>query len=136
MGKKPAQLPRPTDAELEILTILWSRGASTVREVHETVLRRKPAQYTTILKLLQIMDEKGLVRRNDKQRAHIYEPAQPREWTQRQLAGDLVQRAFNGSAHGLILGALAARKASREELADLRRLLDDYEKGHYGKDQP
>ena len=133
MTKRPADLPRPTDAELEILTILWSRGASTVREVHETIVQRRPAQYTTVLKLLQIMDEKGLVRRNSKQRAHIYEPAQPREWTQRQLAGDLLDRAFNGSARSLVLGALAAREASRQELADIRKLLDDYEKGDSGK---
>ena len=75
------------------------------------------------------MTEKGLVRRNEKQRAHIYEPARPREWTQRQLAGDLLQRAFNGSAGNLLLGALSARKASKAELAELRRLLVDYEKG-------
>lgn len=122
-------LPRPTDAELEILTVLWARGPSTVREVHEAITRRRPAQYTTILKMLQIMDEKGLVRRNDKQRAHIYEPARPREWTQRQLAGDLLERAFGGSARGLMMGALSAQKTSRKELADLRRLLDEYEKG-------
>jgi predicted transcriptional regulator len=120
---------RPTDAELEILTVLWARGPSTVREVHEAITRRRAAQYTTILKLLQIMDEKGLVRRNEKQRAHIYEPARPREWTQRQLAGDLLERGFGGSARGLMLGALSARKTSRKELAELRQLLDEYEKG-------
>ena len=122
-------LPRPTDAELEILTVLWSRGPTTVREVHETIAERRPAQYTTILKLLQIMAEKGLVRRDEEQRAHIYSASRPREWTQRQLAGDLLQRAFNGSARGLMLGALSARKASKEELAELRKLLDEYEKG-------
>ena len=135
MDKKPPELPRPTDAELEILTVLWSRGPSTVREVHEAVSARRPAQYTTILKLLQIMDEKGLVRRNQEQRAHIYEPSPPREATQRQLAGDLLRRAFNGSARSLVLGALAARKTSRQELAELRQLLDEYEKGHYGKEK-
>jgi predicted transcriptional regulator len=127
--------PRPTDAELEILTVLWSRGASTVREVHDTITARRPAQYTTILKLLQIMDQKGLVRRNEKQRAHIYEPAHPREWTQRQLAGDLLERAFGGSARTLVLGALTARKTSRKELAALRELLDDYEKGQLGREE-
>ena len=121
-------LPRPTDAELEILTVLWSRGATTVREVHETISARKPTQYTTVLKTMQIMADKGLVRRNEEQRAHIYEAARPREWTQQQLAGDLLQRAFNGSARSLMVGALSARKASRAELAELRRLLDDYEK--------
>ena len=122
--------PRPTDAELEILNVLWERGACTVRDVHEAIAQRKPTQYTTILKLLQIMAEKRLVRRDERQRAHIYEAAQPREWTQRQLAGDLLQRAFNGSAKGLLLGALSSRKASREELAELRRFLDDYERGN------
>jgi BlaI family penicillinase repressor len=121
--------PRPTDAELEILTILWSRGPSTVRDVHETIVARRPAQYTTVLKLLQIMAEKELVRRNEQQRAHVYEAAQPREKTQQQLAGDLLSRAFNGSASGLVLGALSARPASREELEEIRRLLDDYERG-------
>src|SRR5437588_1436457 len=123
-----ANLPRPTDAELEILTVLWSRGPTTVREVHEIVAARKPTQYTTVLKMMQIMAEKGLVRRDEKQRAHVYHAARPREWTQRQLAGDLLQRAFNGSAGSLLLGALSARKASKAELAELRRLLDEYEK--------
>jgi BlaI family transcriptional regulator, penicillinase repressor len=122
--------PLPTDAELEILNVLWERGASTVRDVHEAIAQRKPTQYTTVLKMLQIMSEKRLVRRDEKQRAHIYEAAQPREWTQRQLAGDLLQRAFNGSAKGLMLGALSSRKASKEELAELRRFLEEYEKGH------
>src|SRR5580704_12568165 len=123
------ELPRPTDAELEILTVLWSRGPTTVREVHETIALRKPTQYTTVLKLMQIMAEKGLVRRNEEQRAHIYEAARPQEWTQRQLAGDLLQRAFNGSAKSRMMGALSARKAYREELSELRRLLEEYEKG-------
>jgi len=121
--------PRPTDAELEILTLLWSRGPSTVREIHEAIARRKPTQYTTVLKTLQIMAEKGLVRRDEEQRAHIYEASRPREWTQRQLAGDLLQRAFSGSAKSLLLGALSARKVSHEELAELRKFLEDYEKG-------
>ncbi len=125
----PEKPPRPTDAELEILTVLWSRGPSTVRDVHEVIAARKPTQYTTVLKLLQIMADKGLVLRNEKQRAHVYEAARPREWTQRQLAGDLLQRAFEGSARNLVLGALAARKAGKKELAELRRLLDEYEKG-------
>ena len=125
----PDNPPRPTDAELEILTVLWSRGPSTVRQIHEAIIRRKPAQYTTVLKFMQIMADKGLVRRNEKQRAHIYEPARPREWTQRQLADDLLQRAFNGSARSLMLGALSARKASKKELTELRRLLDEYAKG-------
>ena len=116
------ELPKPTEAELEILTVLWSRGPATVREVHEVIAARKPTQYTTILKLLQIMAEKGLVLRNEKQRAHVYEPAKPREWTQQQLAGDLLQRGFDGSARSLMMGALSARKASKQELAELRSL--------------
>ncbi len=122
--------PRPTDAELEILNVLWERGASTVRDVHEAIAQRKPTQYTTVLKMLQIMAEKRLVRRDEAQRAHIYEAAQPREWTQKQLAGDLLQRAFNGSAKGLLLGALSSRRASKQELAELRRFLDEYERGN------
>jgi predicted transcriptional regulator len=119
--------PRPTDAELEILTVLWSRGPCTVREVHEILVKRKPAQYTTILKLLQIMAEKGLVRRDEKQRAHVYAASRAREWTQRQLARDLLERAFGGSAAQLVLGALSARRASRQELAEIRKMLDDQE---------
>ncbi len=121
-----ADLPRPTDAELEILTVLWSIGPATVREVHEVISRRRAAQYSTILKFMQIMAEKGLVRRDEAQRAHVYEPARPREWTQRQLAGDLLQRAFGGSAKELLVGALSARKASPQELAEMRRLLDEF----------
>jgi BlaI family penicillinase repressor len=125
----PASPPRPTDAELEILTVLWSRGPATVREIHEVIAKRKPAQYTTVLKMLLIMAEKGLVRRDEKQRAHIYEAASSCESTQRQLAGDLLQRAFNGSAARLLQGALSARKASKAELAELRKMLDEHEKG-------
>jgi predicted transcriptional regulator len=128
MQSAPLPTPKPTEAELEILTILWSRGPVTVREVHEIIATRKPTQYTTVLKTLQIMAEKGLVRRDEALRAHIYEAAQPREWTQRQLAGDLLRRAFDGSARSLMVGALSARKASKTELAELRKLLDEYER--------
>ena len=122
--------PRPTDAELEILTVLWSLGQpATVREVFEVINRRRAAQYSTVLKFLQIMAEKGLVTRDESQRAHTYEPSRPREWTQRQLAGDLLDRAFSGSAKALLLGALSARKASAKDLAELRRMLDEYGKG-------
>jgi BlaI family penicillinase repressor len=121
--------PRPTDAELEILTVLWSIGPATVREVHEVIGRRRAAQYSTVLKFMQIMAEKGLVRRDETQRAHVYQPSRPREWTQRQLAGDLLKRAFNGSAKALLMGALSARKASKAELAEMRKLLDEYRKG-------
>jgi BlaI family transcriptional regulator, penicillinase repressor len=117
---------RPTDAELEILTVLWSIGPATVREVYEVIRRRRPAQYSTVLKFMQIMAEKGLVHRNEKQRAHVYEPAKTREWTQRQLAGDLLERAFSGSAKALLVGALSARKATKEELAEMRKLLEEH----------
>ncbi len=131
-SKLPLKLkdpPRPTEAELEILTVLWSRGPSTVRDVHETITQRKPTQYTTVLKTLQIMVEKRLVERNEEARAHVYQASRPREWTQRQIAGDLLARAFGGSASSLVVGALSARKTSKEELAEIRKLLDDYEKG-------
>src|SRR3954470_20461208 len=124
-----AEPPRPTDAELEILTVLWSIGPATVREVHDVINRRRTAQYSTVLKFMQIMAEKGLVRRDEKQRAHVYEASRPSEWTQQQLAGDLLKRAFSGSATSLMLGALSSRKVSREELAELRKILEEYEKG-------
>lgn len=127
MSSYMAAPARPTDAELEILTVLWNNGASTVREVHEEIDRRRPTQYTTVLKQLQIMASKNLVQRDERQRAHVYKAARPREWTQRQIAGDLLQRAFGGSARSMLMGALSARKASREELAEIRKLLDEYE---------
>jgi BlaI family penicillinase repressor len=129
MSAKPADHPRPTDAELEILTVIWSRGPSTVREIHETILERKPAQYTTVLKMLQIMTDKGLVLRDDSERAHRYEASVPREATQKQLAADLLQRAFGGSASSLLLGALSAKKTSKKELAEMRRMLDELDGG-------
>jgi BlaI family penicillinase repressor len=132
MSDKPKEPGRPTDAELEILTVLWSLGPSTVRSVHEALRRRKTSpsttQYTTVLKIMQIMAEKGLVRRNEKQRAHIYEPRRSREWTQKQLAGDLLERAFGGSARSLVMGALSVKKASRDDLAEIRKAIDEYER--------
>ncbi len=121
--------PRPTDAELEILTALWSLGPATVREVYDVICRRRVAQYSTVLKFMQIMAEKGLVRRDETERAHVYEAARPREWTQRQLAGDLMERAFSGSAKAMLMGALSARKASKKELAEMRKLLEEYRGG-------
>ena len=120
--------PKPTHAELEILTVLWSVGPATVREVYNVISGRRSAQYSTVLKFMQIMAEKGLVRRDETERAHIYKAARPREWTQQQLAGDLLERAFNGSAKALLLGALSARKATKKELAEMRKLLDDFRK--------
>ena len=117
---------QPTDAELGILQVLWSRGASTVREVAETMGREDA--YTTVLKLLQIMIAKGIVRRNETQRAHVYQAGLPAEQTKRQLAGDVLERVFAGSASELMMHALAGKRASRAEIDDLRRLLDEYER--------
>ena len=120
---------RPTDSELEILTVLWSRGPSTVREVYETLRRRrKSAQYATVLKFMQIMAQKGLLERDESDRAHVYAPVHSRELIQQQLAGDLLQRGFDWSMKNLMIGALSAHKATKEELAELRRLIDEYEK--------
>jgi predicted transcriptional regulator len=124
-----ANPPRPTDAELEILAVLWETGPATVRDVFDVLSQRKAAQYSTVLKFLQIMADKGLVRRDESQRAHVYEAARPREWTQRQLVGDLLERAFAGSAKALVMGALSARKASKKELAEIQTLLREYDKG-------
>jgi predicted transcriptional regulator len=119
---------KPTASELEILRILWARGPSTVREVHEALSERRALGYTTVLKLLQIMTAKGTVRRNETQRAHVYEAGLPAEQTKRQLAGDMLQRVFEGSASQLMMHALAGKKASPEEIDEIRRLLDDYER--------
>ena len=123
-----AHLPRPTDAELDILTVLWSTGPATVRQVHEIISKRRPAQYSTILKFMQIMADKGLLLRDEEQRAHIYRAARPREWTQQQLAGHLLERAFSGSAKALLIGALSAKKTTKSELAEIRKLVDEYAK--------
>ena len=120
---------KPTDAELEILTVLWSIGPATVRDVYNAISGRRTAQYSTILKFMQIMAEKELVRVDQTQRAHIYQAAKSREWTQRQLAGDLLQRVFSGSAKALYVGALSVRTASNSDLAEMRKLLDDYQAG-------
>ncbi|HEX2093399.1 MAG TPA: BlaI/MecI/CopY family transcriptional regulator [Longimicrobiaceae bacterium] len=115
--------PQPTPAELEILRVLWQRGPSTVREVHETLHRSEPVGYTTVLKTLQIMTDKGLVGRDESQRAHVYEPRISEEATQRQLVRDLLDRAFGGSAAKLVVRALSGSRASAEELEEIRTLL-------------
>src|SRR5579863_5834660 len=119
---------KPTASELEILRVLWTRGPSTVREVHDSLSEKKDLGYTTVLKLLQIMTTKGTVRRNETQRAHVYEAVLPAEQTKRQIAGDMLQRVFEGSASQLMMHALAGRKSSPEEITELRRMLDQYEK--------
>ncbi len=121
--------PRPTDAELAILRVLWTRGASTVRQVHESLSRERPAAYTTALKMLQIMTEKGLVRRDESDRTHIYQSRLTEEQTQRQLVRDLLDRAFGGSSSKLVLQALSAKRATAEELGEIRRLLESARDG-------
>jgi len=123
------ELPRPTDAELEILKVLWRRGPSTVREVFETLGESKTTGYTTVLKTMQIMAEKGLVVRDESERAHRYEPAAPEDETQRRLVGDLLRKAFDGSAKKLVMQALSTERASAEELSEIRRMLDELERG-------
>ena len=113
---------------MEVLNILWHRGPSTVRDVHTVLTSLREIQYTTTLKALQVMTGKGLVKRDEASKAHVYEAAVDREQTQRKLVGDLVNRVFSGSAVGLMAGALSAKKASPEELAELRQLLDQAEK--------
>jgi BlaI family penicillinase repressor len=113
---------KPTDAELAILRVLWDRGPSTVREVAESLGRQ--TGYTTVLKILQIMTVKRLVRRDESERTHIYEAAYTQDQTERQLVADLLDRAFGGSASKLVLQALAASRATPGELAAIRKLLD------------
>ena len=120
-------VPRPTPAELEILRVLWRRGPSTVRDVHEELGALRPTGYTTVLKLLQIMAEKGLVVRDESQRAHVYAARAAEDQTQRQLVDDLIDRAFGGSARKLVMQALRGTRSSPEEIAGIRRLLDEME---------
>jgi BlaI family transcriptional regulator, penicillinase repressor len=122
-------LPRPTDAELAILRVLWSRGPSSVRHVYDELNKVHPTGYTTVLKLMQIMTEKGLVVRDESQRAHIYSAKVNEQKTQRQLVNDLLDRAFGGDASQLVLQALSSKRASAEELAAIRELLDQFEGG-------
>ena len=122
MNRSPA--PRPTDAELAILRILWDRGPSTVRQVHDILGLERQAAYTTALKLLQIMTEKGLVERDERDRTHIYRARLSQETTQRQLVRDLADRAFGGSASKLVMQALATKRASADELRDIRKAID------------
>jgi len=117
-------VPRPTDGELAILRILWERGPSTVRQVHEQLARERAAAYTTALKLLQIMTEKGLVERDERERTHVYKAKLSEDQTQRQLVRDLLDRAFGGSAGKLVMQALATKRASADELREIRKVID------------
>jgi BlaI family penicillinase repressor len=118
----------PTPSELAILQILWHRGPSTVREIHEVLSEQKEVGYTSALKLLQIMTTKGIVKRTEDNRAHIYEANQPAEKTKQQFATDVLQRVFRGSTSQLMQHALAGRRSSKKEIEELRRLLDEYER--------
>lgn len=118
------QPPKPTGAETEILTVLWDLGPSTVRAVHEVLERRRPTGYTTVLKQLQIMAGKGIVLRDERERTHVYRAAQPREAVQGELVGDLIDRAFDGSAAELVMRALSTQRASPDELDRIRAMLD------------
>jgi BlaI family transcriptional regulator, penicillinase repressor len=118
--------PRPTDAELGILRVLWERGPSTVRQVHDVLSRERPTAYTTALKLMQIMTEKGLLTRDETDRSHVYHARLTEEQTQRQLVNDLLERAFGGSSQKLVMQALATTRASAKDLLEIRRLLDSH----------
>ena len=125
MSRRPHK--RPTDAELEILRVIWGRGPSTVREVHAELQARRETGQTTVLKLMQIMTEKGLLTRDESVRPQVYRPARTQRQTQRQLTADLVERAFSGSPGSLVLQALSSKKTTPEERAQIRELLDDLE---------
>ena len=124
-----APVSKPTPNELEILRVLWERGPSTVREVHETLSAAREVGYTTVLKVMQIMTVKGMVRRNEESRAHVYQACQPAEKTKQQLVSDLLHRAFAGSATQLMMHALAGKKSPEREIEEIRRMLDQYEAG-------
>jgi len=120
-----ARIPKPTEAELAVLRVLWARGPSTVREVHDTLAATRSVAYTTTLKTLQVMTEKGLTLRETERGQHLYRSRHPEEETQRRLLVDLLDRAFGGSTTKLIVQALASRRASAEELREIRRLLKE-----------
>ena len=128
------EFPRPTDAELAILRVLWQEGPATVREVRDILERSQPTGYTTVLKLLQIMTEKGLVLRDLSERSHRYRASRSQDKTQRQLVGDLLERAFGGSAKQLVMQAIASKRASSADLAEIRKLIEDLERQRKGGD--
>jgi predicted transcriptional regulator len=124
LDRDQESLPLPTDAEIDILAVLWRMGPATVREVHQEL--GKDCGYTTTLKQMQLMMEKGLLIRSERFRSHVYEAGVPKEQTRQQIAGDLLKRAFDGSAKSLVMGALAAEPASRQELAEIRKMLEEF----------
>lgn len=126
-----ASPPKPTEAELGILRVIWAQGPSTVRQIQETLQQARPTGYTTVLKLLQIMWDKGLVTREESSRTHVYRARYSQVRTQRQLLTDLLDRAFGGSASQLVLQALATKRATRAEVDDISKLLAQHRgRGH------
>jgi predicted transcriptional regulator len=125
MKKRP--LPKPTDAEMTILRALWQRGPSTVREIWEEVSAAQRTGYTTVLKMMQIMVDKGLLERDERERSHIYRPSRSEGHTQRLVLSHLLEKVFSGSATKLVMQALATKKATRTELAEIRKILDEME---------
>ena len=121
------KLPRPTEAELAILRVLWELGAGTVRHVQERLQAERGTGYTTTLKLMQIMMDKGLLKRDDSSHAHVYTAAVPRQKTQKQIVGDLLDQVFEGSAQQLVMQALTTRKSTPQQLAEIRKFLDSLE---------
>jgi len=123
--KTSGDLPRPTEAELDILNVMWRLGPSTVRQAHEELSVVKAWQYSTTLKLMQIMAAKGLLMRDDSERSHVYRPAVAREETQQQLVRRLIDRAFGGSVRSLLVGALEAKRSSKQELSELMQMIEN-----------
>jgi BlaI family transcriptional regulator, penicillinase repressor len=123
----PDEFPLPTAAELDILAVLWRLGVATVRNIHEQL--GKGRGYTTTMKQMQLMTEKGLLIRSERFGSHVYEPALPKEQTQKQIAGDLLQRAFEGSARSLLLGALSAKASSARELDEIHKMIEGFRRG-------
>ncbi len=123
------KLPKPTEGELAILRVLWRQGPGTVRAVHTALGEAQETGYTTVLKMMQIMAEKGLVTRDESQKTHVYTATLTQKEAQRRFVGDLLDRVFDGSAHNLVLQALSTKKASATELASIRKLLDEMERG-------
>lgn len=128
MARKKTKSSRPTEAELDILNVLWRLGPSTVRQAHEDLGEAKDWQYSTTLKVMQVMAVKGLLKRDERERSHVYSPAVEREETQRLMVVRLIDRVFDGSVRHLMLGALDAKRASRKELAELRELIEKRER--------
>jgi BlaI family transcriptional regulator, penicillinase repressor len=128
MSRERRKIPKPTEGELAILRVLWEHGPATVRQVQDALEQERGTGYTTSLKLMQIMLEKGLLKRDDSAHAHVYQAAVSRESTQKRLVSDLLDQVFEGSAQQLVMQALSAKKSSPDDLAAIRQLLDEMER--------